>query len=149
MPPFQFRLKTLLRMREAVRDERRGELAEAYRAEEALLARMREVERDLEALKVHSRRGMAPGVLDVDALIDAQRYELLLLAQKQGLQQHQEALAAEIERRRQALVAADREVRVLEKLREVRRQEHLREEHRQDIKFLDEVAGRARLQEGA
>lgn len=149
MPPFQFRLKTLLRMREAVRDERRGELAEAYRAEEALLARMREVERDLEALKVHSRQGMAPGVLDVDALIDAQRYELLLLAQKQGLQQHQEALAAEIERRRQALVAADREVRVLEKLREVRRQEHLREEHRQDIKFLDEVAGRAKLQEGA
>ncbi len=49
-------------------------------------------------------------------------------------------MATEIERRRQALVEADREVRVLEKLRERQAEQHRREEDLQEAKRLDEVA---------
>ena len=48
-------------------------------------------------------------------------------------------MAAEIERRRQALVEADREVRVLEKLRERQLEQHRREEELRETKRLDEV----------
>jgi len=40
MPKFQFRLATLLRLREATRDERRGRLAEAYRVDEVVEAQL-------------------------------------------------------------------------------------------------------------
>jgi len=51
-------------------------------------------------------------------------------------------LAEEIERRRQALVAADREVRLLEKFREKLQLRHRQEEAVADMKELDDLAGR-------
>jgi flagellar FliJ protein len=142
MRKFRFRLAPLLRLHEATRDERRAQLAEAFRAEDTLRARMRELEQDLANLKDECRRSSRPGDVNVDRLIDSQRYELLMLAQRQLLKQHEQTLAEEIERRRAALVAADREVRILEKLREKQEQEHRRRELREDVKILDEVAER-------
>ena len=49
-------------------------------------------------------------------------------------------MAAEIDRRRRALLAADRDVKVLEKLRERRLVQHRLEEERQLAKQLDEAA---------
>src|SRR5262245_25491229 len=144
MARFRFRLDPLLRLRESVRDEKRSELAEAFRAEEALRVRIKEVEQELSALKHNYRRCVQPGALDVDRLIDAQRYELVMLTQRQTLAQHEQTLAQEIERRREALVAADREVRVLEKLRETKQLAHRQEEERREMKVLDEVGNRPR-----
>ena len=70
-----------------------------------------------------------------------QRYEVTLRAyEKQALEQRKR-VAAEIERRREALLAANRDVRVLEKLREHQLQRHRDDENRRDIKRLDEIAG--------
>jgi flagellar export protein FliJ len=149
MSQFQFRLDPLLRLRESVRDEKRSELAEAFRAEEALRQRIQELELELSQLKSVYRRCGLPGTVDVDRLIDAQRYELLMAAQRQSLAQHEQSLAQEIERRREALVAADREVRVLEKLRETKQQAHRLDQERLDVKRLDEVANRPRETEHA
>jgi flagellar export protein FliJ len=49
-------------------------------------------------------------------------------------------VGAEIERRREVLVEADRDVRVLEKLREKQTERHRYEENRREIRQLDEVA---------
>ena len=74
-------------------------------------------------------------------LIESQRYEVTLrIYEKQTLEQRKR-LAVEIERRREALLAANREVRVLEKLREHQIERHREEENRRDVKRLDEVAG--------
>lgn len=143
MRTFHFRLATLLRMHEAARDQRRAELAEAFRAEEMLRARLAELQADLANLKADCRRRAQPGVVEIDRLIDSQRYEFLLLAQCETLKQQATTLAAEIERRRDALMAADREVRTLEKLREKQRQEHRHQEERLEVKLLDEVAARS------
>ena len=45
------------------------------------------------------------------------------------------------------LVVADRDVRVLEKLREKQARRHRLEEDRQEAKRLDEVAGRRKVRE--
>ena len=143
MPTFQFRLASLLRLHEATRDECRAHLAEAFRAEELLNNRLGELEQALAALKHECRQGSRPGTVDVDRLIDSQRYEFVMLAERATLRQQGEMLAAEIERRREALVAADREVRILEKLRETQRQQHQRDQQRREVKLLDEVAARS------
>ena len=49
-------------------------------------------------------------------------------------------LEAEVERRRLALVEADRDVRVLEKLRERQRERHQAAAALEDVKALDEIA---------
>ncbi|HEY4760328.1 MAG TPA: flagellar export protein FliJ, partial [Thermoguttaceae bacterium] len=140
MAKFKFRLATLLKLREATRDERRAELAQAYRADDVLRGHLDEVHTELQALRDQCRKVAGPGTIDIDRLIEAQRYELILKVQQRHLNEQRQRLAAEIERRRVALLAANREVRVLEKLREQQSQRHRQEENRLDIKRLDEVA---------
>jgi flagellar FliJ protein len=141
MTKFKFRLATLLRLREATRDERRTELAEAYRADNVLSEHLDRIGRELDWLQTQCRKAAGPGTVDLDRLVEAGRYELALRAQRSQLDQQREAVSAEIDRRREALLAADRDVRLLEKLRDKQARRHRHEENRQEIKQLDEVAG--------
>jgi flagellar FliJ protein len=147
MAEFKFRLATLLRLREATRDERRAELAEAYRADDQLSEHLDRLQRELGRLQAQCRRAAGPGTVDVDRLVESQRYEVTLRARQSRLTGQRQAIAEEIDRRRQALVAADRDVRLLEKLREKQARRHRQEEHRRETKELDEVAGRRAILE--
>jgi flagellar protein FliJ len=140
MARFKFRLATLLKIREATRDERRSELAQAYRADDVLGGYLEQTQTELNAIRERCRKNAGPGAIDIDRLIETQRYEIILKAQQQHLNEQRGKLAVEIERRRVALLAANREVRVLEKLREHQLEQHKQEENRLDIKRLDEVA---------
>lgn len=143
MAEFRFRLATLLRVRETARDECRVSLADAQRADEELrdqLARLGEIRLGLQE---ECRKAAEPGSLDVERLAESHRYDAALRVEEDGLRRRRETLAAEIEQRRQAVLAADRDVRVLEKLRERRLQRHRIEEGRQESKLLDEAALRA------
>jgi len=142
MPKFKYRLATLLKIRESTREERQIELAEAYHADDVLRQRQEELTAEIMGLKGDCRNAVAPGAIDVDRLLSSQRYEMLLRSQGAQIAKHREQIATEIERRRQALVEANREVRVLEKLRERQAERHRDEEARRDVKLLDEVAGR-------
>jgi flagellar FliJ protein len=142
MAKFTFRLATFLRLREAARDERRGELAEAFRVDDVLRARLAGLTDELRRLQEHSRQIAQPGKLDLDWLVEGQRYELTLKSQQSQLGQQRESVAAEIERRRLALVEANRDVRVMEKLREKQVERYQFEENRQALKQLDELAQR-------
>ncbi len=140
MAKFQFRLATLLRLGESVRDERRGQLAEAYRADELLEQRQSMVAGELDSLRTACRSAVTPGSVDLDRIVESQRYELALRARQKHLMHQRKAVESEIERRREALLAANREVRVLEKLRERQEERHRHEEARRDIRQLDEAA---------
>ena len=144
MPQFRFRLASLHKLREAERDSRREALAEAYHAESVLYAQKDELEQQIEALRNESSKMATPGVVPVDRLIDNQRYEMVLRAEQQLTTNRMEQLAAEIERRRTMLVEADREVRLLERLRQRQQLRHNETEFRREIKRLDEIAGRNR-----
>lgn len=144
MTRFNFRLQTLLRLRQAVRDRRRARLAEAYQAERILQQQTEELARQLDRIKRQMRRAAQPGQVDVDSLLASHRYELLLRAQQEQLKGQIEQIAEEIESRRQLLVEADRQLRVVQKLRDRQREAHHYQQRKQEINATDEVAARCR-----
>jgi flagellar FliJ protein len=133
-----FRLSTLLRLRLEARDERRAELAKALRAEEMLHQRQDALNREAGALLTRARALAAPGEVDLDALIQNQRYGLLLKTQSAQLAEQLAQVVAEVARRRAVLVEADREVRILEKLREKQAAAERLADERREQKLLDE-----------
>jgi flagellar FliJ protein len=140
MAKYKFRMATLQKVREARRTQQRQALAEAFRAEEVLgesRAALAAEEMEIRDLQRSATDGK---YLDVNRLIEAQRYEMLLKARGQELAKQAMLLAAEIDRRRQLLVEAEREVRVLELLDERHRKEHNRRQQRIECKQLDEAA---------
>ncbi len=147
MAKFKFRLAPLLKLRESVRDERRSELAEAYHADDLLQQQIDQAKQQMQYLQESYRKQASPGTVDVDRLVESQRHELLLKTQEKQLLQQKRLLTEEIERRRLLLVEANREVRVLEKLREKQSLRHQDEENRQQVKHLDEVASQRAARE--
>ena len=140
MPRFRFRLQTLRRLREIHRDEQRARLATAYEAERILAEQREQVALEIVGLGEARRRLMQQSALDVNQLLSSQRYQLTLEAHSRTLAEQAEKLAAEVERRRQAVVEADREVRILDKLEERQRRQHRDAAARAEAKTLDEVA---------
>jgi flagellar FliJ protein len=137
---FRFRLSSLLRLRENVRDEYRQKLADAQRAEVIIRARIDALNSVLTDLHGQSEIASRPGAIDVDRLLDADRYEMTVTAQLQATLNQQIAATAEVELCRQSLVEADREVKTLEKLRQQQAMRHQLDENRRQIKQLDEAA---------
>src|SRR5262245_32840448 len=140
MSKYKFRLATLQRLREIRRNQERAALAEAFRAEQILAEQRAAVTAEQIALRALQRDATAERHLDVNRLLEAQRYEVVLKSREQELARQKDLLAVETERRRQAVVEADREVRALELLDERHRTQHRREEQRKEIKQLDEAA---------
>lgn len=140
MAAFQFRLESLLALREADRQQRRIELAEAFKADNVLRQQAIQLRQDIHEAEKQSRVISSPGRVQVDKVLDIHRHKLMLKSQIGVLYQKQELIQAEIERRREALAAADRDVRVLEKLRERKLKEHTAKEFQSELKQLDEVA---------
>jgi flagellar export protein FliJ len=140
MSSFHFRLETLLRLRLADRDQRRAELAKAQRAEVTLLAQSDALACEQVETQELTRKLAAPGTADVDRLIASHRYELVLRTKAQQLAGQIQQVRAEVERRWQIVVEADRQVRVLEKLRERQQLAHNVGEAKHEQKQLDEQA---------
>ena len=137
---FHFRLQPLLRLRLAERDQRRAELAKAIRAEEMLRAEQQALQQTQVEAAARTRQLKSPGAADVDALVAHHRYEIVLTAQHKQLAAQIEQVEAEVERRRLAVVEADRGLRVLEKLRDRQAAAYVKEQQLREIKQFDETA---------
>ena len=144
MARFRFRLEPLLKLRRAARYERRAQLAQAHDAQHILYDQHAASADDLLASRNASVRDSMPGIIDVDRLLNSHRYELVLEAQSAEIEKRQEQLAAEIDRRHELLMEADREVKVLEKLKEKKLDTHRREQLAIEVKQMDEVGQRLR-----
>jgi len=142
MSRFQFRLATLKKLREAVRDQRRSELGDAIRADAILEEQLLALDRAMQSMVEECRAACGPGPVDVDRLTQAHLHSLLLEGQRRFLEHHRRQLAEEIERRREALAQADREVRILERLETKQAQRWRRRQLQQEIRHLDEVGVR-------
>lgn len=142
MALFQFRFATLLKLREATRDARQAELNQALQAAEVVRGNMADIEREIDGLRAYARQAAASRELNVDQLLAAQRYELVLRAHQKDLEQQLARVEEEIEKRQQALMEANREVRVLEKLRERLHERFRQEEERRLMAQIDEIAQR-------
>jgi flagellar protein FliJ len=137
---FRFRLETLLRLRLADRDRRRADLGKALRAGATLQQQAADLALEQRATAELSRTLSLPGAGDVDRLLSSHRYEMVLRGQSKQLAAQIVQVQAEVERRRLALVEADRQVRVLEKLREKQEEAYRTDELRREQQMLDEQA---------
>jgi flagellar export protein FliJ len=145
MPRFEFRLRSLLAVREAERAAARTHLAAAQVELEELVATRALRQRGLDEQRSWLRNRAAPGQIDPQRLAAASRYERVLLHELEALFAQQQALEVETERRRAFVVEADREVRVLEKLRERKFEQYQRDQALAEVKRFDEVASQARI----
>lgn len=144
MARFRFRLATLLKLREAARDARRSELGQAHEAAAILARKESALAAQLRALKQQVRTAAKPGRINLERMIQAQRYEAVLQTERQVIAEQASRLAHETERRRAAVVAADREVRVLEKLQDRQETRHRQQELKDEVKELADITGRRR-----
>ncbi|HEX3656510.1 MAG TPA: flagellar export protein FliJ [Pirellulales bacterium] len=141
MRRFQFRLASVTRLREAVRDERRAQLADALGVQMVLEEKIQRIDHDLRAARQLHTAPLGP--VDVDRLLNGERYELVLQAEKRSLASQLAKVEAEVAKRREALVMADKDVRALEKLRASQHEEWRQQSEREAMRELDEVAGRS------
>jgi flagellar FliJ protein len=144
MAKYRFRLETLRKLRAAQRDELRRKLAEAHQAVAMLEEQRRAVAEEIVALQHAQRNTTQAPTTDVNRLLEAHRYQAVLRAQQNTLQKQAQLLAEEVERRRERVIEADRQVRVLDKLDERKQREHALASLRAEVKELDEVASRTR-----
>ncbi|MDX1947351.1 MAG: flagellar export protein FliJ [Pirellulaceae bacterium] len=149
MSTFRFRLETLLRLRTAERDERRADLAKAQRALAVLQGQADDIDLQRGELATQTRQLSSPGEADIDALVRTHRHELVLRTQRAHVAGQLTQVAAELERRRQVLVEADRQVRVLEKLRQRQQAAHRQRQDKLEMKQLDEQAAQGFLRQEA
>jgi flagellar export protein FliJ len=140
MSKYRFRLETLEKLRIAERDQRRAALADGYRAEQILVDQRMALAAESAALRESQRTALASPYMNINQIVEAQRYDSVLYAQQNLLKEQAARLAVEVERRRLAVVEADRAVRVLDKLDERRRDEHRKQQERVEHRQLDEIA---------
>ncbi len=142
MAAFRFRLQTILRLREKERDERRRELAQSIQARQILEDHQQQVAAEWQALNERLRDCSQAGEVQVDLMLALRRYQMMVAAQREFLAQQMVQVDEEMARRRERLMEADRQVRVLEMLREKQLEEFRQEEKRAETKVLDEVGAR-------
>ena len=125
----------MLTLREQDRDERRRDLAQVYEAEKLLLQRIEEFHVELRETQLHARRLASEGTVSVELLLNSRRYQTLMKSQLASTQQQLAQVREE----------ADREVKVLERLRERQQQQYNERESAREAKQLDEAALRGHL----
>jgi flagellar export protein FliJ len=136
-------MDALLALRCRERDRLRVALADALAGQRLVEARCLLIERQLDNHRRTARDELGPGHIDAVALACANRYESNLRAQRAALQAEAQAAGHQVERRRQDVLEADRDVRALEKLRERQQEQHRAGLARAERNALDALAARA------
>jgi flagellar FliJ protein len=136
----RFRLETLLKIRITTRDEKYRALGQALDAAAILAKQRAQLVAEQELTRAWSVEKTSAGSVNVDECLNAGRYQLLLKAQLVALARQEKQVADEVERRRQQLIEADKQVRMLEKLRERQQARERVAEEKKLMKELDEIA---------
>ena len=116
----QQQLETVLKLRQTERDRQRAAWATAHGAESALQTEWEQAAAVLAELQAAVRRCASPGTTDLLQLGDQQRYAYVLRERLADVTRRRDELRQQAHQLHQGLLAADREVRILEKLRDKR-----------------------------
>jgi flagellar export protein FliJ len=112
----KFRLATLLKLRERDRDLAAKAVQDVYLAIEKLETAQHEINLANSQMN-EARKQSSFGAINLNQILDAQRYQIVLAAQSAQIADHQGKLNQELERRQFALVQCQKSVKSLEKLR--------------------------------
>ncbi len=136
---FQFRLQSILRLRERDRDQAAQALEQAVRAKQILLERIDEIEKERLQL-VEQRSAASVGQVDIQHILTSQRYEVSLVETVRGIELNIGKIETAIAERRAKLVLCEQGVKVLEKLRDSQREAWNQEQASRSQSRLDEWA---------
>ena len=117
----KFRLATLLKLRERDRDLAAKAVQDVYLAIGKLDAAQQEID-ETNLQMNEARKQSSFGAINLNQILDAQRYQMVLAAQSAQIADHKGKLNQELERRQFALVQSQKAVKSLEKLRDQRSQ---------------------------
>lgn len=148
MSNFRFRLQSIMRLRVRERDKAGQALQQAQLAKQKLLDQARAIQEESDR-QITVRSAASLGQVDVQRVIDAQRYQLTLAESIRSLEGNITLIDEEIEKRRARLVVCEQEVRVLEKLEENQRDAWEAEQALRSQGRLDEWASHRHFQRQA
>ena len=135
----RFRMATLLKVLEDRRSALREELSQADQALAILEGQVQQIDQD--ALdRLQAIRQSVVGQVDVDWIVSNRRHAFVLKLQRAELRRNIDFVKDERERRRVALMEADREVEKLERMREQWLERRQQEQQRKDQQRLDELS---------
>lgn len=132
-----FRLKSVLNIRCRERDQAGKDVADANAAIAVLDSKLSEIEleeRGMESL----RRQFSSGAVMLSQILDAERYQLVLAAQREHILRDRSLLVQELQRRQAKLVIKQQAVKVLEKLEQTHHQRAAEMQLRREQMVLDE-----------
>lgn len=117
----KFRLATLLKIRERDRDLAAKSVQDVRLAIDKLDIAQKEIDEANRQMN-DARKQSSFGAINLNQILDAQRYQMVLSAQSAQIADHQGKLNQELERRQFALLQSQKAVKSLEKLRDQRAQ---------------------------
>lgn len=122
MKQFQFRLRTVLQLRERERDQAADAYRQAQAAELKLEAQINELwEQHRGCAPSHSSGGLS--VVNTQQIVESQRYQGFLVGQIEQIQGQLQLIQQESEKRRLRLVECEKDVRSVEKLKDRQREQ--------------------------
>ena len=142
---FNFRLEPLIKIRKNVLQECQAELTKAYNARNVLEEHLLSIEKEIEEGTATARSLMQPGqTINVEQLLSFRRQEMFLRANQNDLKQKIKDVDEVIELRRTTVIAANKQLKTVEKLKEKRYEKYLEEKKKEETKAMDEIAGNRR-----
>lgn len=115
----KFRLATLLKIRERERDHAAKNVQDARMAIEKLSTQKQELLAENESMNA-IRKSASVGAMNLQSILDTQRFQMVLGAQVQQIENHLGTLSQELQRREAQLLKCQQAVKSLEKLRDQR-----------------------------
>jgi flagellar export protein FliJ len=142
---FKFRFEPLITIRDNILKECQAELAKAYEARRQLEELQNEIDTLLTNNIIEGRQMMLPGQqVNVNHLLGLRQQELFLRADYEKLAQNIKGIDEVIEMRRNAVILANRDLQIVEKLKEKRYEKYQQEERRKETVMMDDIARRAK-----
>jgi len=123
------RLTMLLKVQQAIRDQRRQALAEVLKQEQLLTHRLLALDEELIGRRLATEDIAGPTPVVIQRWLESDGCDSALIARRGVLKRELGELLAEVDRRQQALLAAETELRAMENLHDQQGSIHV--EHQQ------------------
>jgi flagellar export protein FliJ len=117
-----------------------GELAKAYEARRFVEEAQSKTDLELTKNLEQGRQMSQPGKINVDYLLWLRRQEMFLRAEQADWMKKLKMIDEEIEKRRHAVMIANKNLKIVEKLKEKRLEKYQAEENRKETAMMDEIA---------
>lgn len=145
MKKFEFRLARVQKLRERARESRRIAHAEALAYRQRVLDQIEQVQATRAAEKENVRQVLQGDSFSLDQIIQSRIFDVRLQSNARQLNQHLEQVEKVVEQRRGQLMAAEKDVKILEKLGEISLNRYNDRLAKEDQLMMDELAIQASL----